>query len=137
MTRKDPLDDLLSSVLEDTGEKKSRLSKDKEKQIWKEAVAEEQDPFVPVEDRGKRDLIYSLNTRDLYICEATIAKCYEMRNKDIVRITLTDVVMRTYDTSVPFAELPALGLIQEVNAVRKRQGLEYQNLTEGTRQVFI
>lgn len=50
-------------------------------------------------------------------------------------MTLTDVVFFDYRTDVRFDQLPALGMIQEVNVVRKRDNTQF--LKEGERIRFI
>ena len=84
---------------------------------------------------GSCPFLYELPLDTLFIAEGNFAASYEMRKEHVVRMTLTDVVFFPYDTTTRFEALPALGMIQEVNVVRKRDNTEF--LKEGERIRFI
>ena len=125
------LDDLLASVI---GEEKAKSRRSPSTPLQGEPEGA-QEVFIPVEDREKRPFLYELPLDTLFIAEGTFAASYDMKKEHVVRMTLIDVVFFDYRTDVRFEALPALGVIQEVNVVRKRDNTQF--LKEGERVRFI
>lgn len=118
------IDELLESIRDDVKKEKRESKRQQPQEV-----------FIPVEDRTKRPFLYELPLDTLFIAEGTFAASYDMRKEHVVRMTLTDVVFFDYRTDVRFDQLPALGMIQEVNVVRKRDNTQF--LKEGERIRFI
>lgn len=125
------LDDLLASVI---GEERTQSRRSPSTPLQGDTEGA-QEVFIPVEDREKRPFLYELPLNTLFIAEGTFAASYDMRKEHVMRMTLTDVVFFPYDTATRFEALPALGVIQEVNVVRKRDNTQF--LKEGERIRFI
>ena len=89
-----------------------------------------------VRDKG-RESLWQLDENKIYIVEGINSGLYSTINEDLQRFALANVVIREYDKSRRLEELPAVAFADHINAIRKSQGLEYANLTEGKHSIWI
>ena len=84
-------------------------------------------------DKGDRDSLYFLPTDTMFIVEGTFEATYDLPRKDLVRITLSEVLIRKYDRNIHWEQCPVVGMAGHVNAIRKRHNANFTKVDKGTR----
>jgi ATP-dependent Lon protease len=84
-----------------------------------------------------RELFLTLDPDELYLIEGTFATSYDSKRETELRYTFTDVIVRPYDLTTKFSELPVLGVISHINTIREKRGMDYSSLRKGEQFVFI
>lgn len=87
-------------------------------------------------DEG-RESLWELDPEKIYIVEGINSGLYSTIKDTNQRFALANVVIKEYDTSIRYEELPAVAFADHINAIRKKDGLEYVNLTEGKESIWI
>ena len=87
-----------------------------------------------------REELWDLDEDKLYLVEGTLAEQYESIKKGMehtTRITLTEVIIKPYDLTEKYDDLPVIAAANHINTIRKKEGLAYLGKKKDKRVVFI
>ncbi len=84
-----------------------------------------------------RESLFSLEVGTLYIIEGDASGVFSTQQPHVSRYALANVLVKPYDLETQYAQLPVCAFATHVNAIRKSQGMEYVDFTDGKRQYFI
>lgn len=84
-----------------------------------------------------RESLFELDKEKTYLIEGNASGIYSTMKDDVSRYALSDVLIRTYDTTIQYAELPVVAFAQHINCIRKKDGMDYLDWTNGKRQYLV
>jgi hypothetical protein len=84
-----------------------------------------------------RESLFSLEVGTLYIIEGDASGVFSTQQPHVSRYALANVLVKPYDLETQYAQLPVCAFATHVNAIRKSQGMEHVDFTDGKRNYFI
>ena len=84
-----------------------------------------------------RESLFDLEPNKLYFVEGLMSGVYETNRETNIRIAVKDVIVKPYRVDMRYDEIPVVAFATHINSIRKRQGLEYLDLSENKRNTFI
>jgi hypothetical protein len=84
-----------------------------------------------------RESLFELDKEKTYLIEGNASGIYSTMKDDVSRYALSDVLIRTYDTTIQYAELPVVAFAQHINCIRKNEGMDYLDWAPGRRQYLV
>jgi hypothetical protein len=84
-----------------------------------------------------RESLFELEVGKLYIIEGDASGQFSTMKEHVSRYALSNVLVKEYNLETQYAQLPVVAFATHVNAIRKSQGMEHVDFTDGKRQYFI
>ena len=84
-----------------------------------------------------RESLWELELDTLYLVEGNASGVFSTMKDNVSRYALSEVLIKPYDVSKQYAELPVVAWCQHTNCIRKDDNMEYSQWDNGRRQYLI
>ena len=84
-----------------------------------------------------RESLFDLEVGGYYFVEGSISGVYDTNKPTNIRLAVEEVIIRPYRVDARYEDIPVVAIAGHINTIRKRQNLEFLDLSLGKRHIFI
>ena len=84
-----------------------------------------------------RESLWELELDRFYLVEGNASGIFSTMKSGVSRYALSEVLIKPYDVTIQYAQLPVIAFAQHLNCIRKDDGMEMTDWTDGKRQYLV